>query len=143
MMDPMLEILLFKVGGVSYGLALGQVEGLIRDLPNPESDEQTEEAQVLLFDGRDVPVFPATDLLQQVGPGCPRSREAIIINDGRGLFGIAVDCTESVVSVTPGSDLYTLPPQEYDSLHPCRPWGILTVGERPVMLLDVSQVSPH
>lgn len=145
MKDPMLEVLLFKVGGASYGVALGQVVGVVHDLPPAaaEDADSFSEAQMLLFEGRDVPVFPASDLLHQTAPPTRKPREAIIFDDGRGLFGVAVDGTENVMGITPGVDLYALPPQEATDLYPCRPWAILTVAERPVILLDMSRVSVH
>lgn len=142
LLDPVLEILLFTVGGVRYGVSLNQVVGLVHDLPG-EEDSSDHEARFLLFEGRDVPVFPADDFLHDVGPDSASPREAIIFDDGCGLYGMAIDSTDSVVGVTSGDDLYVLPPQEATELTPCRAWGILTVAELPVILLDMSRVSAH
>jgi hypothetical protein len=140
--DPVLEVLLFRVGGVSYGVTLNRVVGLVRDLPGAKNDPF--DVQSLLFEGKDVPVFPAGDFLLGTGPPSRRSREAIILNDGKGLYGMAVDAADGVVDITPGDELYVLPPEdaeEDDS--PCRAWGVMTVAERPVMLLDLSLVAVH
>jgi hypothetical protein len=142
LLDPVLEILLFTVGGVRYGVSLNQVVGLVHDLPG-EDAAPDHEAQFLLFEGKDVPVFPADDFLHDVGPDAATPREAIIFDDGRGLYGMAIDSTDSVVGVTPGDDLYVLPPQEATETTPCRAWGILTVAELPVILLDMSRVTAH
>jgi hypothetical protein len=139
--DPVLEILLFSVGGARYGVALDQVVGMVHDLPGNSLDDE-EDGRLLLFEGRDVPVFPAGDFLRETvldaTPG-----EAIIFNDGQGLYGMAIDATDSVVDVTPGDDLYVLPPQQATDSCPCRPWAVLTVSDRPVILLDMSRVSVH
>lgn len=141
MKDPVLEVLLFSVGGVRYGIPLSQVVGVVQDLPREGMARI--EAQTMLFEGRDVPVFPADDFIAEMGPHSENPREAIIFDDGQGLYGMAIDGTESVVGVTPGNELYMLPPQEVTDLHPCRPWGILTMAERPVILLDMSRVTAH
>ena len=143
MKDPMLEVLLFSVGGVRYGVALNQVVGLVHDVPEGSRYDADGAAQVMLFEGKDVPVFPADDFLHEVGPDSQNMREAIIFDDGRGLYGMAIDTADSVVGVTPGNDLYVLPPQEASDLSPCRAWGVLTVAEKPVILLDMSRVSAH
>jgi hypothetical protein len=143
MKDPVLEVLLFSVAGVKYGVALRQVVGLVQDLPREEAWDLDEDAHLLLFEGRQVPVFPADDFLFDVGPRGGMPREAIIFDDGAGLYGMCIDSTHSVVEVTPGDDLYVLPPQEVTDQAPCRAWGILTLAERPVILLDMSRVSIH
>lgn len=142
-LDPVLEVLLFTVGGVRYGVSLNQVVGLVHDLPGEDATASEHEAQFLLFEGKDVPVFPADDFLHDVGPDSAAPNEAIIFDDGRGLYGMAIDSTDSVVGVTPGDDLYVLPPQEVTEMTPCRAWGILTVAELPVILLDMSRVAAH
>lgn len=140
--DPVLEVLLFRVGGVRYGVSLGRVMGLVRDLPGAETDPT--DVRSLLFEGKDVPVFPAADFLAGMGPGTVAAREAILFNDGKGLYGMAVDAADGVVDITPGDELYVLPPEdELDDDAPCRAWGVLTVAERPVILLDVSLVAVH
>jgi hypothetical protein len=142
MKDAVLEVLLFSVGGVRYGVPLNQVVGLVHDLPD-DGRELGDETQLMLFEGRDVPVFPADDFLHDVGPDSEIPREAIIFDDGCGLYGMAIDGTDSVVGVTPGDDLYVLPPQEVTDMNPCRAWGVLTFAEKPVILLDMSRVSAH
>jgi len=138
-----MEILLFSVAGVRYGVPLSQVVGLVHDIPGEDGAAPGYEAQVMLFEGKDVPVFPAGDFLQEVGPSTREAREAIIFDDGSGLYGMAIDTTDSVVGVTPGNDFYMLPPQEATELSPCRAWGILTHAEKPVILLDMSRVFAH
>lgn len=140
--DPALEVLLFTVGGERYGVPLGQVVGLVRDLP-PEPGREAEDGRILLFEGRDVPVFPAQDFLTDTATHAQIPREAIIFNDGKGLYGMAIDSTETVVDITPGDELYILPPQEATDACPCRAWAILTVGERPVIVLDMSGIAVH
>ncbi len=139
--NPVLEVLLFSVSGVRYGVELGQVVGLVRDLP--AEGARFEEGQLLLFEGREVPVFPAEDFLHDLGPGGCGSREAIIFDDGRGFYGMAVDATESVREITVGDGLYVFPPQEATDIAPCRAWGLLSLAERPVLLLDMSRVAVH
>jgi len=143
MKDPVMEVLLFSVGGARYGVPLSQVVGLVQDLPQEGSPSPGYEGQVMLFEGKDVPVFPAEDFLHEVGPDSEDPRQAIIFDDGAGLYGMAIDSTDSVVGVTPGDDLYVLPPQEVSDLNPCRAWGVLTFAERPVILLDMSRISAH
>jgi hypothetical protein len=69
--------------------------------------------------------------------------QAILFDDGKGLYGMAVDATGDVVEVTPGDDLYTFPPQAVTDCTPLRPWGYLDLGERPVLLLDLAPVVVH
>jgi chemotaxis signal transduction protein len=139
--DPVLEVLLFRVGGVRYGVTLNRVMGLVRDLPDAKCDPC--DVQTLLFEGKDVPVFPAVDFLRGTGPASERAKEAILFNDGKGLYGMAVDAADGVVDITPGDELYVLPPEEATEESPCRAWGVLTVAERPVILLDLSQIAVH
>ena len=143
MKDAVMEILLFRVGGARYGVSLDQVVGVVHEIPGDSPGTDTYEAQVMLFEGRDVPVFPADDFLADTGPDVSNPSEAIIFDDGSGLYGMAIDATDSVVGVSPGDDLYVLSPQEVSDFSPCRPWGILTVADRPVLLLDMSRVSAH
>jgi hypothetical protein len=97
----------------------------------------------MFFEGQEVPVFPAEDFLHDVGPASSGPSEAIIFDDGEGYYGVAVDATESVVCVTPGDGLYMLPPQEATDHTPCRAWGVLTMAERLVILIDMSRVAVH
>jgi hypothetical protein len=145
----MLEILVFSVGGSRYGVALGQIVGLVRDVPDtgdPEAGDDSEAwtgLDTVLFEDRDVPVFRADDLLAHTACPSRHPREVLIFSDGCGFYGMAVDSTGSVVQVTPGDDLYTFPPQEVSDVSPCRPWGMLTVAERPVILLDMKALVVH
>jgi hypothetical protein len=143
--DPVLEVLLFRVGGARFAVTLNQVVGLVRDLPDAKGQGAplTAEPQTMFFEGQEVPVFPAEDFLHDVGPGVAHPSEAIIFDDGEGYYGVAVDATESVLCVTPGDGLYMLPPQEATDMCPCRAWGVLTVAERFVILLDMSRVAVH
>jgi hypothetical protein len=142
--DPVLEVLLFSVGGVRYGVCLDQVVGVVHDLPRDgDATPPSHQAQTLLFEGETVPVFPADDFLYDMGPEGSVSREAIIFDDGRGLYGMAIDSTDTVVGVIPGDELYVLPPQAATAASPCRAWGILTVADHPVILLDMSRVLAH
>lgn len=138
-----MEILLFQVGGARFGVNFGQVVGMVKDLPDPTEHDVFGDPHTVLFSGRDVPVFPACDFLQEAAPPSQRPREAIIFDDGEGWYGMAVDSTDTVVGVIPGNDLYTLPPREATSMSPCRPWAVLTQSERPVILLDMSRVIVH
>jgi len=140
--NPVIEVLLFQVAGVRYGVALGHVVGLVRDL-SAVTGCGVFDPHVVFFEGRQVPVFPPEDFLSDVGPGGSVPNEAIIIDDGAGAYGIAVDCTENVVDVTPGSELYIFPPLDDAEPCTCRPWGMLTVAERPVLLLDLTRVGVH
>ena len=141
--NPVLEVLLFQVAGVQYGVELGQVVGLVRDLPHQDAGPVGGNPHLMLFEGRHVPVFPADDFLREIGPGSDRPQEAIIFDDGAGYYGMAVDSTGSVIEVTAGDDLYVFPPQEPTDGSPCRPWGWLALSDRPVLLLDMSQVAVH
>lgn len=143
MKDPVLEVLIFSVGGVRYGIPLSQVVGLVKDIPHQQGTQAPIGAQCMLFEGIDVPVFPAADFIAEMGPHSEDPREVIIFDDGQGMFGMAIDGTDSVIGVTPGSDLYVLPPQDVSDLYPCRPWGVLTHSEKPVLLLDMSRVTAH
>jgi chemotaxis signal transduction protein len=140
--DPALEVLLFTVGGEQYGVPLGQVVGLVRDL-SPGLEEASDDGRILLFEGVDVPVFPARDYLHATAPRSRPAREAIIFNDGEGLYGMAIDGTDAVVDITPGDELYILPPEPPTDACPFRVWAVLTVGERPVIMLDMSRVAVH
>jgi hypothetical protein len=143
MKDPVLEVLLFQVGTARFAVGFGQVKGLVRDLPDPSEMDLTEDPHCVLFEGREVPVFPACDFMQGAAPPAQRPTEAIIFDDGAGLYGMAVDRTERVLSVTPGENLYTLPPRAATDANPCRAWAVLTVAEKPVILLDMSRVAVH
>ena len=143
MKDPVLEVLLFQVGGARFGVSFGRVVGMVRDLPDPSEQDLAGDPHVVLFEGKEVPVFPASDFLSGAAPPAQRPREAIIFDDGRGFYGMAVDATEHVVGVTPGDGLYTLPPLGPDSNEACRAWAVLTLGSRPVILLDMSRVAVH
>lgn len=136
-----LEIMLFTVGGTRYGIDLGQISGVVRELPEEHAFESWADESTILFRGRQVPVFMATDMLAPCAARSPK--EVIIFNDGAGLFGMAVDSTDDVVEVSPGNDLYTFPPQEISEESPCRPWGLFTYCERPVILLDMTTVAVH
>jgi hypothetical protein len=141
--NPVLEVLLFRVAGVEYGVELGQVVGLVHDLPNQRTAPVGGDPHLMLFEGRHVPVFPADDFMRDVGPPSVCPREAIIFDDGGGYYGMAVDGTGAVVEVTVGDDLYVFPPQEVTDESPCRPWGWLAAGDKPVLLLDMSRVLVH
>jgi len=140
---PVLEVMTFKVGQATYGVELGQVVGLVKDLPAEGSPDDWGDTDRVLFRGRDVPVFPAADFLADaVTPG-RKTREAILFDDGAGIYGMVVDRTGTVVEVTPGDDLYTFPPQMVTDSAPCRPWGLLTLQDHPVILLDMNSVTVH
>jgi len=141
--SPVLEVLLFRVGGVLYGVELGQVVGLVHDVPDARTEGSGADPHVMLFEGRPVPVFPPEDFLYTTGPAGGRHHEAIIFDDGSGLYGMSVEATESVREVTAGDDLYVFPPQEATDDAPCRPWGVLSLGQKPVLLLDMSRVAVH
>lgn len=119
--NPVLEVLLFRVGGVRYGVELGQVVGLVRDLPPLGAGTMVEDAHLMLFEGRPVPVFPASDFLQTTGTDDRRPSEAIIFDDGRGLYGMAVEGTDRVMEVTVGDDLYVFPPRKRPTSPPAGP----------------------
>ena len=141
--NPLLEVLLFSVGGARYGVELGQVVGVIRDLPEMQDGPDADTGNSILFEGRSVPMFPASDVLHDAGTSARQPREVIVFDDGRGLYGMTVDSADQVVEVSPGDELYTFPPQEVSDVSPCRPWGLLTVAERPVILLDMTSVVVH
>ena len=143
MMDPILEVLLFQVGGARFGVNFGQVVGMVKDLPDPCGADTLGEPHTVLLGGGEGPVFPGGDSLLMAAPPSGRPREAIIFDDGEGLYGMAVDATDAVVGITPGDGLYTLPPREATAASPCRPWAVLTQAERPVILLDMSRVIVH
>jgi hypothetical protein len=143
MMDPVIEVLLFSVGGVRYGVPLGQVVGLVKDLEAATDAPRGAVAQMLLFEGIHVPVLPADDFIQEMGPRVSRGREAIIFDNGTGPYGVFVDAVHYVVEAVPGNDLYVLPPTEGEDPDAPRAWGVLTVAERPVLLLDLSHASMH
>jgi hypothetical protein len=142
MTDPVIEVLLFSVGGVRYGVPLGQVVGLVKDLETSAGAPRAS-AQTLLFEGNHVPVLPADDFIQEMGPRVSRGREAIIFDNGAGPYGVFVDAVHYVVEAVPGNDLYVLPPADGEDPDSPRAWGVLTVAERPVLLLDLSHASMH
>ncbi len=141
--DPVMEVLLFQVGGAHFGVNFGHVVGMVKDLPDSSEADMTADPHLVLFEGREVPVFPACDFLQEAAPPSQRPREAILFDDGEGWYGMAVDSTQHVVGVTPGNDLYTLPPSEATMRSPARPWAVLSVSRKPVILLDMSRVVVH
>jgi chemotaxis signal transduction protein len=143
MKDSVLEVLLFSVGNVRYGVPLSRVLGLVQE---PELDPlgpKPGTPQVVLFEGCHVPVLPAHDFLHDIGPRNGRPREIIVLDDASGPFGIFVDATHSVVEIAAGDELYMLPPGEDDDRSPRAAWGIFTFAERPVMLLDLARTSVH
>ena len=99
--------------------------------------------QVVLFEGRNVPVLPAHDFLYDIGPQNGRAREIIVLDDLSGPFGIFVDATHSVVEIAAGDELYMMPPDEESEHSPRVAWGVFTFAERPVMLLDLARTSVH
>ena len=143
MKDSVLEVLLFSVGSVRYGVPLGRVLGLVKE---PELDPLGPPPgmpQVVLFEGRNVPVLPAHDFLHDIGPQNGRPREIIVLDDVTGPFGIFVDATHSVVEIAAGDELYMMPPEEDSERSPRMAWGVFTFAERPVMLLDLARTSVH
>lgn len=143
MMDPVIEVLLFSVGGVRYGVPTGSVVGLVKDLESAFPGGNGVCAQMLFYEGRHVPVLPADDFIRELGPRASRGREAILLDNGAGLYGISVDAIHDTVDAVPGRDLYLLPPREDEDPGAPRTWGVLTVAERPVLLLDLSHASLH
>jgi len=142
MKHPRFEALLFSVGGARYGIDLDSVAGLVRDLPEGVFESGTEPVTVL-FDGNPVPVFPAGGFLPESPPRTLAPREVILVHDGRGLCGMAVDSTVGVVEVTAGDALYAFPPRGSAAGSSWRPWGVLTVDRRPVILLDPVPATVH
>jgi chemotaxis signal transduction protein len=143
MKDSVLEVLLFSVGSVRYGVPLSRVLGLVQE---PELDPLGPPAgtpQVVVFEGRNVPVLPAQDFLFDIGPRNGRAREIIVLDDVSGPFGIFVDATYSVVEIAAGDELYMLPPGDEAEGSPRAAWGVFTFAERPVMLLDLARTSVH
>jgi chemotaxis signal transduction protein len=143
MKDSVLEVLLFSVGSTRYGVPLSRVIGLVQE---PELDPlgpPPGAPQVVLFEGRNVPVLPAHDFLYEVGPASGRAREIIVLDDGEGPYGMFVDATHSVVQIAAGDELYMLPPGEDSEDSPRAAWGVFTFAERPVMLLDLARASIH
>ena len=49
-----LEVMVFEVGGVNYGVELGQVVGLVKDIPG-DFETPWEDNCCILFQGNDVP----------------------------------------------------------------------------------------
>ena len=139
MKDTVLEVLLFSVGSVRYGVPLARVVGLVQEPDMDPLGPPWGTAQVVPFEGHNLPVFPAEDFLHGVGPRSSRPREIIVLDDGKGPYGVFVDATHSVVEIAPGDDLYMLPPSEEED----GAWGIFTYAERPVMLMDLPRASMH
>ena len=137
-----LEVILFEVGGVSYGVDLSQVAGLVKDVPD-DFQSPYEENCCILFQGKEVPVYRGEDFLSG---GVNHSRElgeALILDDGSGLFGLAVDSTSGVVEVFPGDNLYTFPPQKVSADRLCEPWGVLDRNGRDFLLVDLRPGAVH
>jgi chemotaxis signal transduction protein len=143
MKDSVLEVLLFSVGGVRYGVPLSRVVGLVQELDLDPLGPLPGTAQMVWFEERNVPVLPADDFLHGIGPRSSRPREIIIFEGGEEPYGVFVDATHSVVEVVPGNDLYFLPPAEEPEEMTPRAWGVFTFAERPVMLLDMARASIH
>ena len=144
MKDSVLEVLLFSVGSVRYGVPLSRVLGLVQE---PELDPlgpPPGTPQVVVFEGRHVPVLPAHDFLYDIGPRNGHAREIIVLDDVSGPFGICVDATHSVVEIAAGDELYMMPPDETsEERSPRAAWGVFTFAERPVMLLDLARTTVH
>ena len=61
---PRFEVLLFSVGGARYGIDVGSVAGLVRDLPDGVFETGGESITVM-FEGSPVPLFPAAGFLPE------------------------------------------------------------------------------
>jgi hypothetical protein len=135
-----LELLVFTIGQVRLAAPLSSISGVLSDV---SLLAQEGDLASIPFQGREIPlVKPANvfsaGLADSASPGA-----IILFRSGSGLYGMTVDSADQVIRIAPGDGFYRFPPVETGWTSTRGPWGVVELGDAPILLVDFGPVRAH
>jgi len=133
------QIVIFELSGEHFGVSIGAVESIVQMLPITHVPQAPSFVKgVTNLRGKVLPVIDLTQRFGVTSQPATNQQRIVVVNSGSTEAGIIVDGVSEVVTI--GSDQVEPPPALTRTIASEFVSGIVKLGERIIILLDLSKV---